>query len=133
MSGWWQDPWYIVTDGTESSAKLIYIKSTGESEGDIHISDANTWNVSKALIKMIRIETASVNWDLYILQNDNGHVANDANIPEIQLMSGGNGDLDIYPDHAYEDEDDSKEVHLYWVDNGGVNTADIYVIGYNLQ
>jgi len=33
---------------------------------------------------------------------------------------------------SYEDEDDSKEVHLYYNDDSGANTADIYIVGYGL-
>lgn len=32
----------------------------------------------------------------------------------------------------YQDEDASDEVHLYYVDNSGTNTADIYIIGYEI-
>jgi len=111
----------------------LYIKATAQAEGDLHLLDGVNWGVSKSLIKTIRIVTSSTDWDLYLLQNDNGHAANDAGIPEIQLMSSGNGDSDITLDMAYEDEDASGEVHLYWIDNAGANTADVYVIGYGLK
>lgn len=110
----------------------VAIKATGQSEGDLHLSDATNWGVSKALIKLIRIVTNSTDWDLYLLQNDNGRATNDANIPEIQIMSSGNGNMDIYLDTPYEDEDASDEVHISLVDNSGSNTADIYIIGYEM-
>ena len=110
----------------------IFIKNTSHPEGDIHLSDASNWGVSKALIKMLRVITSSTDWDLYILQNDNGYAADDANIPKMQIMTAGNGNANIYLDLPYEDENDSSEVHLYFLDNSGSNTADIYVIGYEM-
>lgn len=110
----------------------IFIKAINQPEGDLHLSDANSWGVSKALIKVIRVITSATDWDLYILQNDNGHVADDANIPEMKVMESGNGNADIYLDLSYEDEDASDEVHLYYFDNSGSNTADIYIIGYEM-
>jgi hypothetical protein len=109
-----------------------YIKATGQSEGDLHLSDADNWGVSKSIIRVIRVITSSTDWDLYILQNDNGYAADDANIPKLQIMEAGNGDAAIYLDLPYEDEDASAEVHLYYLDNSGSNTVDIYIIGDNL-
>ncbi len=110
----------------------ISIKATSQSEGDLHLSDISNWGVSKALIKMIRVITSSANWDMYILQNDNGYAVDDANIPKVQIMGAGNGSANIHLDLPYEDEDDTSEVHLYYADNGGSNTADIYIIGYEM-
>jgi hypothetical protein len=110
-----------------------YIKATGQSEGDVHLSDGTNWNTSLALIKRIKIETAATDWDGWIVQNDNGYSTDDANIPAIQFMSGGNGDLEVDLDHPYEDEDASDEVHLYLMDNVGSNTFDVYVLGYGMK
>lgn len=110
----------------------ISIKATSQSEGDIHLSDVTNWGVSKALIKMIRVITSSTDWDLYILQNDNGYAVDDANIPKMQIMESGSGNATIRLDLPYEDEDDTYEVHLYFADNSGSNTADIYTIGYEM-
>jgi hypothetical protein len=110
----------------------IFIKATNQSEGDIHLSDPSNWGISKALIKVVRVITSSTDWDLYILQNDNGYAADDANIPKMQIMEAGNGDANIHLDLPYQDEDDSGEVHLYYVDNSGANTADFYIIGYEM-
>lgn len=109
-----------------------YIKATTQSEGDIHLSDGTNWGVSKILIQTVRIITSSTDWDLYILQNDNGYAANDANIPSMQIMGEGSGNADISLIHPYEDEDDSNEVHLYYLNNSGTNTADIYLMGTEL-
>lgn len=111
----------------------IYIKATSQSEGDLHLSDAVNWNTSLALIKNIKIVTNSTDWDLYILQNDNGYLVNDANIPSQVLNEGGNTTETIMLDYSYEDEDATDEVHLYWIDNSGSNTADIYITGYELS
>lgn len=113
-------------------SEYIYIKATAQSEGDLHLS-AESWAVSKALIKFIRVVTASTDWDLYLLQNDNGYAADDANIPKLQIMEAGNGNAVIMLNLAYEDEDASGEVHLYYVDNSGANTADIYVVGASME
>ena len=110
----------------------IFIKALSQNPGDLHLSSYTTWSVSKALIKMIRVMTQSTNWDMYILQNGNGHIVNDANIPEMQIMEAGNGDANIYLDLPYEDEDASDEVHLYYIDKSGSNPADIYIIGYRM-
>lgn len=109
-----------------------YIKATGQAEGDLHLSDGTNWAVSKALIKTIRIVTSSTDWDLYILQNDNGHAADDAAIPEMQLIDAASGNANIMLDLPFEDEDGSNEVHIYWISNSGVDTADIYILGYEL-
>ena len=124
-----------ITSGGKSidCPTYISIKATSQSEGDLHLSDEANWNTSKALVKVIRVITSSTDWDLWILQNDNGYTADDANIPKLQVMEAGNGNAVIYLDLPYEDEDDSKEVHLYYVDNVGSNTADIYVVGMEMQ
>lgn len=116
-----------------STPRYIVIKATTQSEGDLHLSDGASWNTSKALISLIRVVTSSTDWDLYILQNDNGYAANDANIPMMQIVEAGNGNINVRLDLPFEDEDDSGEVHLYYLDNSGANTADIYVIGYALD
>lgn len=114
------------------SPKYIYIKALTQSEGDLHLS-ATTWNTSKALISVIKVVTSSTDWDLYILQNDNGFTVDDANIPKMQIMANGNGNAEIFVNLPYEDEDNTKEVHLYYLDNSGANTADFYIIGYQLR
>jgi hypothetical protein len=111
----------------------IFIKATAQAEGDIHLLDATNWNVSKAMITQIRVVTTSNDWDLWILQNDNGFVTNDANIPAHQLMNRGRQEETIEFDYNYEDEDATNEVHLYAVDNGGTATFDFYIKGVELQ
>ncbi len=109
-----------------------YIKATSQSEGDLHLSDGTTWNVSKAMISIVRVVTSSTDWDLYLLQNDNGFAADDATIPKFQIMADGDGSANILVNVPYEDEDASDEVHIYYIDNTGSNTADFYIIGYAL-
>lgn len=109
----------------------LFIKATGQAEGDLHLFGAN-WGVSKAIIYVIRIVTAATDWDLYLLQNDNGFVADDANIPKMQLVNAGNGNVDVLLGVPFEDEDASNEVHLYAIDNLAANTFDIYVQGTEL-
>ena len=132
ISGTWTT---IATLSGPSGGAMAYkfIKSTGLSVGDNHLSDGSNWGVSKAHITQIRIITNSTDWDLWILQNDNGYSTNDANIPALQIMEGGNGEETIERDFDYEDEDDSDEVHFYFVDNSGSNTWDAYIKGQELQ
>ena len=118
--------------GVGGDMTSVYIKATAQSEGDLHLSDGGTWNVSKAHINQIRVITSSTDWDLYVLQNDNGFAADDANIPMLQVMGNGNGSLALEDDFDYEDEDATGEVHLYYLDNSGANTADIYIKGTEL-
>lgn len=102
-----------------------------QAEGDLHLSNAS-WGISRAHITQIRVETSSTDWDLWILQNDNGYAVNDAVIPRLQLMGNGSGNLTLENDFDYEDEDATDEVHLYFLDNSGSNTANIYIIGQEL-
>lgn len=104
------------------------ITASSQSAGDIHIAT----DTSKLMITTIKVETASTNWDMYILQNDNGYSANDAAFPAYRIMGCGNGNLDINLNHAYKDEDDTNEVHLYIQDNIGGNTFDIYIGAFEL-
>jgi len=113
--------------------RYVFIKAETQAEGNLHLYDTETWTTVKALIKTIRVVTSSTDWDLYLLQNDNGYAADDANIPKMQIVEAGNGNLDIHLDHPYEDEDNSAEVHLYYIDNEAANTADFYIIGLALD
>ena len=76
--------------------------------------------------------TSSTDWDLYILQNDNGYAADDATIGKFCRVTEVSGDATLLMNLPYEDEDASGEVHLYFNDDSGSNTADIYIIGYGL-
>lgn len=109
-----------------------YIKALAQAPGDLHLSDGTNWNISKALIKYIGVDTVSTDWDLWLVQNDNGHAADDATIPALKIINNCNGEANIQLDYPYEDEDASAEVHLYYVDNAGANTADIYIKAYEL-
>jgi len=119
------------TGGTGIPVYISLINIT-QSEGDLHFTGLN-WGVSKSAIKNIKVVTTSSNWDLYILQNDNGYATDDALIPAKTLMIGGNLTEEISMDYAYEDEDSSLSLHLYWVDNSGTNTADFYISGFEME
>jgi len=123
--------------GTKTLAQLgsptyIYIKAETQAEGDLDLSDVTNWGYSKAYITQIRVVTSSTDWDLYILQNDNGYAADDAVVPKLCRVTECSGDATLMMNLSYEDEDDSKEVHLYYNDDSGANTADIYIVGYGL-
>ena len=108
------------------------IDVTGQAEGDLHLADASTWAISKAIITSIRVVTSSTDWDLWVIQNDNGFAADDANVPMFRRANTVSGNATLMMNVAYEDEDASSEVHLYYLDNSGANTADIYIIGYQM-
>jgi hypothetical protein len=134
--GAWVTQETITPTGISGGGTLVgsYIKATGLSPGDVHISDAANWNINKAEINQIRVITTSVDWDLWILQNDNGYATDDAIIPASKIMGNGNGSLTLESDFDYEDEDVSKEVHFYIVDNDpGGSSFTIIVRGRPLE
>lgn len=110
-----------------------YIIALAQAPGDLHLSDGTNWNISKALLKTIRVVTSSTNWDLWLLQNDNGYATDDATMPAVKIIGNCNAEANISLDHPYEDEDATGELHLYYVDNSGANTADIYITAYELS
>lgn len=107
----------------------IFLKATTQSEGDLHLSDGTNWNTSKAIIKHIRVYTSSTDWELWILQNDNGYATDDANIQKRLIATNRSGDAYLDIEMLYEDEDATNEVHLYYNDTSGTNTADIIIQG----
>ncbi len=108
------------------------IKATAQAEGDLHLSDATNWNVSKALILCVRVLTVSTNWSLWLLQNDNGYAADDAVIPKLRIARALSGNAALMLNYPYQDEDASGEVHLYYEDTAGADTADLYVQGMEM-
>ena len=125
---------YVAAEVLEhSTPTYLRISATGQSPGDLHLSDVTNWNKDEALITDVTVLTASTDWDLWILQNDNGYSADDANIPAEPLMIGCSGNARITANKSYQDEDASQEVHLYLVDNEGGNTFDIHIRGFELK
>ena len=130
--GAWIEVESVTPTGISGGGTLIgsYINATGLCSGDVHISDAVNWNTDKAQINQIRVITTSTDWDLWILQNDNGYATDDANIPASKIAGNANGEWTIESDYDYEDEDSSKEVHFYIVDNNpGGSSFQIIVRG----
>ena len=135
-----EDGEVLMADGTGNYSweldcpRYLYIAATGQSENtDLHLTDGTNWNVSKALIGAIRVETSSTDWDAWLMFNDNGKDAGDSTIPQMQIMEQGYGNQNILLNLPYNDEDASNEVHLYFTDNSGNNTFDVYIIGYQLK
>ncbi len=108
------------------------IKATAQAEGDLHLSDATNWNISKALILCVRVFTVSTNWSLWLLQNDNGYAADDAVVPKLRIARELSGNANLTLNYPYQDEDASGEVHLYYDDTAGADTADIHVLGLEM-
>jgi hypothetical protein len=107
------------------------LKATGQTEGDLHLSNVS-WAVSKAMIQCVRVITTSTNWSMWLLQNDNGYAADDAAIPKLCVASRVIGNANLMLGIPYQDEDASNEVHLYWISDSGIDTASIYILGYEL-
>jgi len=112
--------------------EYIYLQSYSQAEGDIHMSGSAEWDTSKMIIKEVRVWTTSTNWDLWLVQNDDGLVADTAEIPAIQLMGAGNGDETISVNRPYEDEDTTNEIHLNFDDTVGSATFDVSVVATEL-
>ena len=124
----------ITSNGTGTGVPMyINLIKTSQVEGNLHFNDTFTWYTDKAIIKSVKVVTDSTNWDLYLLQNGNGYLADDASVPAKTLMMYGNLTEAISMDYSYEDEDESKSIHLYWVDNSGTNTADFYISGFEME
>ena len=116
--------------GTDMYINLV---KTGQSEGDLHFTDISNWASTKALLKDIKVITSSTDWDLYLVQNGNGFVTNNENVPAKIVMNHGRNNESIALDYSYEDEDLSETLHLYWRDNVGSVTADFYITGVELD
>lgn len=131
LTRFYTDIFYLMNEGMIT--KLKYIIAVDQSEGDLHLSDSDTWAISKANIKMFRVVTDSTQWDLWILHNDNGYAADDADTPKYKVIDDANGNKNIRLDYLYEDEDGSNELHLYFNDKTGSNTASFYVFAKEMQ
>lgn len=115
-----------------SVPEYINIQGSALAEGDQGIMGPVQWDTSKMIVKEIRIWTTSTDWDLWLIQNDQGLVADDATVPAIQLMGSGNGDETIFVDRPYEDEDDKNTINLNFTDNVGSATFSVSVVGTEL-
>ena len=111
-----------------------YFNSSGSDlpEGDQYIQGPAQWNTSKAIIKDVTVVTAASNWDLWLLQNNSGLIADDAVIPALKIMEGGNGNETITIDRAFQDENSTNRINLHFRDNIGSNSFSIHVTGSEL-
>ena len=105
--------------------QIIYIKSTNQPEGNLNLS-APTWNTSKSIIKQIRIETSSTDWDLSLYPTDD---FSGGTLPMYQVAQSADGNFTLEINYPYVDEDNTNEVHIKFTDNSGSNTANITIIG----
>ena len=130
-----------LTDGGETTLhshggggvpEYVNVQGSSLAEGDRNISGSANWSTSKLIVKEIRIWTTSTDWDLWLLQNDNGLSTDDATVPAIQVMGSGSGDETIFVDRPYEDEDASNEIHLNFDDTVGSTTFDVSVVATEL-
>lgn len=97
---------------------LAHVSVSGH--GDLSVQ-ADTWDSSVVQIQAARVETTSTDWSLWILQNDNGLAANDAQVPARAIAEHRSGNKDLGFSLLYEDEDNTSSVHLHFLDNTGAN------------
>ena len=112
--------------------EYINIQGTCLDGVDKNLAGPAQWNTSKMIVKEIRVWTTSTDWDLWLLQNDNGYSTDDGVVPAIQLMDAGNGNEAIFVDRPYEDEDSSNSINLYFLDNAGSASCTVSVVATEL-
>jgi len=87
------------------------------------------WSVDKVIIKAIKVQTDSTDWDLTLWTNvaasDNGIYDNGY----IHLALSASGDQVLLLDLPYIDYDNSSSVHLRFLDNNGDNDAIVDIYG----
>jgi len=134
------DTWYSTTIFEDSQdfdeglvmPKLKYITNytiSDDSAGPDSCFGAN-WGVNKSIIKAIKVQTTSTDWDLILWTNasagdvgmyDNGYV---------DLVNGASGSQVILLDLPYIDYDSGSSVHLQFMDqSSGATTAIVDVYG----
>ena len=116
---------------TSAMPKLIYVVGqnlTDDSAVPTSLS-GDQWSVSKSIIKAIKIQTSSTDWDLVLWTSsiavdvgmyDNGY---------INLAVSASGDQVILLDLPYIDNDASSSVHLQFIDNSGAEPATVDIYG----
>lgn len=134
------DIWYATTifedseefDESVAIPKLKYIVGytiVDDSASPISAS-GDQWSISKVIIKAMKVQTDSTDWDLILWTNasasDNGIYDNGY----MNLVSSASGDQVLLLDLPYIDYDSSSSVHLQFLDNNGSDSAlvDIYGI-----
>ena len=105
--------------------QIISIKAIDQPEGNLNLS-ASTWNTSKSIIKQIRVETDSTDWDLSLYPSDD---FSGGTLPLYQVAQSADGNFTLEIDYPYVDEDNTNEVHIKFTDNAGSNTANITITG----
>ena len=132
------DIWYATTifedseDFDEGIAlpKLKYVVGhavTDNSASPTSVS-GDQWSISKVIIKAIKVQTDSTDWDLILwtnaLASDNGMYDNGY----MNLALSASGDQVLLLDLPYIDYDDSDSIHLQFLSNDGNYdaVADIY-------
>jgi len=133
------DTWYSATifedsedfDEGVAMPKLKYITGyalTDNPATPVACTDAN-WAVSKAIIKAIKIQTSSTNWDLSIWTNTAGSDLGLYDGGFVEIANALSGDQVILLDLPYIDYDSSSSVHLLFDDTTSTNTATVDVYG----
>ena len=106
------------------SMRNIWISVTGQSEGNLTLSDATNWNAQYSFIDSIKVVTASTNWDMWLCETS---AFNTALITTRQIAANANGNYDITVARSY--NSDGTNVYLKYTDNAGTSTAAILITG----
>lgn len=106
------------------SMRNIWINESGQSEGNLTLSDATNWAAQYSFISSIKVVTSSTDWDMWLCETS---AFNTALITSRQIAANRNGDFDITVMREY--NSDSNNVYLKYTDNSGSNTADILIVG----
>jgi len=119
----------MTNNGALMSPTVIYLQSSaGQLTDDsiINLSNA-TWGQNNSVIKHIRIETTSTDWNLTLYSDSDG--SSGILGSGLSLVANANGNLELSLDLPYVDNDSSSQIHLKFTDNAGTTTATALIIG----
>lgn len=106
------------------SMRNVWISVTGQSEGNLTISDATNWDTQYSFISSIKVVTASTDWDMWLCETS---AFNTSLITSRKIAQNVNGNYDISIMREY--NSDSNNVYLIYTDTSGTNTASILISG----
>jgi hypothetical protein len=119
---------------TPQGANMIYksITKTGQSPGQLNLSDATTWNISKAQIDYIDVQVASgsvTKFDIDVYEDNTFAGKTRYSVENIRATDGWTDDIEW----IYVDADDTKEIHIKITEVvGSGSTYNIHLRGIQL-
>jgi len=133
------DTWYSATifedsedfDEGVAMPKLKYIsgKTLVDASAIPTSLSGSQWGVSKSIIKAIKVQTNSTDWDLVLWASA---YASDVGMYDngfIDLALAADGDKVLLLDLPYIDYDSGSSVHLQFIDNAGYHSAIVDIYG----